>query len=355
MPDLYHSTYDCEIHQKSQCIWHENTLMDFFRSQLIALGYRRGSDSGKVWQRDNRRVVICLVDDFTTCSEDWSTKVPYLFDPDTVVITDNWISCPTRYRVLKLPDSFCGIYAHRPEIRSWDPKRRFFFAAKRLDSKRMGLLLELRSRAQSQGLPMDTDIINFGCWSWEGDNSTSQGLLANWDHQWSLLDSDLKQAYEPAYHALRDHVPLLNHDWEFEQAHHCAWINLVIESYSSDTTVAFSEKIFRALTLPVPWMLWGGRYSIARLAAMGFDTLTDLVDHRYDHMVEQQTARYGDKMVDWIFDANETVKRLQTQSKNELDHRLQQAAAHNQDLLIQMRTRWPGDFARWWKDVSELI
>lgn len=355
MVSSYQTIYDSEIWQQSQCIWHENSLMDFFRTQLSALGYQRCSDSGKIWQRGGRRVVICIVDDFTSCSQDWSTKTPYLFDRDTIVITDNWVPCPTRYRVLRLPDSFFGVYAHEPLSRAWQPDRRFCFTAKRLDSKRMSLMLELQMRADLMGLPPDVDLVNFGCWSWDGDNTSAAGLRANWDRQFELLDDSLKQIYDNTYQSLKSRMPLLNHGHDLEQAHHSAWINLVIETYSSDQVIAFSEKIFRCLTIPVPWMLWGSRNAIAWLTSMGFDTLTDLVDHQYDHMIEQQTATFGDKMVDWIFEASETVTRLQAQPRQDLELRLLAATKHNRDLLRQMRMNWPGDFAAWWGQTINAL
>jgi hypothetical protein len=355
MVAAYQTIYDSEIWQQSQCIWHENAVMDYLRTQLSALGYQSCSDSGKIWQRGDRCVIVCVVDDFTSCSQDWSTHTPYLFDPDTVVITDNWVSCPTQYQVLRLPDSFFGIYAHVPLPRVWQPDRRFCFTAKRLDNKRMSLMLELQMRSDLMGMPKDIDLVNFGCWSWDGDNTSDSGLRSNWDRQYDLLDDSLRQIYSDTYQSLRPRMPLLNHGHDLEQAHHGAWINLVVETYSSDLVVAFSEKIFRALTIPVPWMLWGGRHSVARLASLGFDTLPDVIHHRYDHMIEQQTAAFGDKTVDWIFDANESVKKLQSLPQQALHARLKQSAEHNQKLLADMRKKWPTDFAVWWHSVVPRI
>ena len=134
MTDLYHSIYENEIFVKSRCIWHENTLLDFFRSQLIALGYTAVDDSNKTWRRGDQTVVVCLVDDFTTCNTNYDLALPYMFDRDTVVITDTWCGAPTQYQVARLPDSFFGIYAHQTEHLPWKPQRRFNFAVNRLDA-----------------------------------------------------------------------------------------------------------------------------------------------------------------------------------------------------------------------------
>ena len=176
MTDPYHEIYTGEIFQTSQCIWHENTLLDFFRSNLISLGYQSADSNNKVWRRGNQTVVVCLVDDFTTCSENYSLSVPYLFDTNTVVITDNHVNVPTQYRVCQLPESFYGIYAHTPAVTTWQPNRRFCFAVNRMDHKRTLMFLEMRLRIQYNPDIDIMDYANFNCWSWEGDNTSPSGL-----------------------------------------------------------------------------------------------------------------------------------------------------------------------------------
>jgi hypothetical protein len=350
MTDLYHSIYENEIFVKSRCIWHENTLLDFFRSQLIGLGYTAVDDSNKTWRRGDQTVIVCLVDDFTTCNTNYDLALPYMFDRDTVVITDTWCGVPTQYQVAQLPDSFFGIYSHQPERLPWQPQRRFNFAVNRLDAKRMLLLLELKLR--SKKYPEDTDYINFNCWAWDGDNSNVQELQANFQRQYQLLGLRYNKIYEHTYHKLIDAMPYLNHKLSQAQVHRSAWMNIVMETYSSDNTVALSEKTFRALCLPVPWKLYSGRHTVARLASLGFDTLADTVTHRYDSMIENRTAAYGDKMVDFLFEATENVQQFQ---QHNITERCAEAAEHNISLLQSMQQQWPSDFAAWWPGVLEKI
>jgi len=352
MTDPYHEIYTGEIFQTSQCIWHENTLLDFFRSNLIALGYQSADGNNKVWCRGNQTVVVCLVDDFTTCSENYSLSVPYLFDTNTVVITDNHVNVPTQYRVCQLPESFYGIYAHTPAVKTWQPDRRFCFAVNRMDHKRTLMFLEMRLRIQYNPDIDIMDYANFNCWSWEGDNTSPAGLRENFDRQFQVLGAPYDQVYQEPYQVVRDLMPYRNHDLSQEQAHVSAWMNIVMETYSSDTTVALSEKTFRAMSLPVPWMLYAGTYTVAYLNSLGFDVMSDIVSHRYDSMIENRTAAYGDKMVDFLFEATDTIERMQADSPHA---RVQQAANHNQQLLKQMRQQWPQDFAQWWPTAVELI
>lgn len=352
MADLYHEIYTGEIFQASQCIWHENTLLDFFRSNLIALGYKSINPSNKVWRRGTKTVVVCLVDDFSTCTEDYSKTVPYMFDRDTVVITDNHVNVPTQYTVCQLPSSFFGIYAHHPEINQWQPNRRFCFSVNRLDAKRMLMFLEMQLRSEYQPNADILDYINFNCWSWDGDNSTQEGLQANFDRQFEQLESQYHDVYRDIYQRAREAVPYRNHSFTQEQAHVSAWMNIVMETYSSDTTIALSEKIFRALCLPVPWMVYAGKHTVAYLNSLDFDIMEDVVEHRYDGMIENRTAAYGDKMVDFLFEASETVERMQN---TDIRRRAEQAAHCNQIKLERMRREWPTDFAVWWPSVVEKI
>lgn len=352
MIDRYHAIYDNEIFQKSQCIWHENTLLDFFRSNLISLGYQSIDASNKVWRRGDRTVVACLVDDFSTCSTNYSTALPYLFDRNTVVITDNRVNVPTQYQVCQLPASFFGIYAHQPANEKWTPDRRFCFSVNRLDAKRMLLFLELQLRSMDMPDPERLDYVNFNCWSWDGDNTTDTGLAANFERQYNQLEEQFQQVYNDTYARLLPNMPIRNHQLEHEDAHVRAYLNVVMETYSSDTTVALSEKTFRALCLPAPWMLYSGKHTVAYLNSLGFDVLFDVVEHRYDNMIENKTAAYGDKMVDFLFEGVEAVERMQAQRPWQ---RAEQAARINQQRLNEMKQSWPADFAAWWPTVVEKI
>ena len=360
MADLYHKIYDGEIFKKSNCIWHENTMMELFRSQLISLGYRSITDNNKVWQRENRKVVICLVDDFTTCSDNYSVSLPYKFDTDTVVITDNHVTVPTQYTVCQLPTSFFGIYNHAPGNVNWQPDRRFNFSVNRLDTKRMLTFLELWNRcmhmALTDGITVDTlDYINFNCWTWSGDNATTDGLKESFVQQWNQLEDHYKEVYQHVFDDLLPRIPFRNHSLTHEQSHISAWVNVIMETYSSDTTIALSEKTFRALCLPVPWIFYAGKHTVAYLHSLGFDVMHDIIEHKYDGMIENKTAAYGDKMVDFIFEGADAVTAMKSQDFTQIRLRCIRAANHNRELLQKMQQQWPRDFSIWWPEIVSRI
>jgi len=351
MTDPYHQIYQGEIFTQSQCIVQENTMMDFFRNNLMALGYCPLNDSKKVWQRGNRTVVVCLVDDVITCSQEYSKALPYQFDKNTVVITDNRINVPTQYKVRQVPESFYGIYSHQPQQSVWKPSRRLNFSVNRIDTKRFLVMLEIYHRARLNPELATLDHINFNCWSWSGNNSSKAGLKDNFLREWDMLGNEYHAVYRQSFQELKEQMPMINHTLSHEESLVSSWINVVMETYSSDNNIALSEKIFRAMCLPVPWILYSGKHSVAYLHSMGFDVLDDIIPHSYDSMIENRTAAYGDKMVDFIFEGVDAVSRMKTQRFQTLSQRTGQAAAHNQHRLAELKAQWPRDFAQWWPAV----
>ena len=110
-------------------------------------------------------------------------------------------------------------------------------------------------------------------------------------------------------------------------------ISVVMETYTLDTKIVFSEKIFRALQLPRPWLLYCSPYSIELLKTHGFDVLEDYVDIAYDTITNHW------KRMDAILDQLRTfINKKYTRRDYE---RFEQAATHNQQLLAQFAMDWP--------------
>jgi hypothetical protein len=80
-----------------------------------------------------------------------------------------------------------------------------------------------------------------------------------------------------------------------------------------------------------------------------------LVNHRTDFNLEQQTGEFGDRMVDFVRDAHESVEAMKQLPFKQVQQRCQAAADHNQKRLAKMKQDWPADFAQWWAQVVEQI
>lgn len=110
--------------------------------------------------------------------------------------------------------------------------------------------------------------------------------------------------------------------------------SIVLETYfATPDEITFTEKTFRALIFPRPWLLYAAPGAVKTLRKWGFDVLDDLVDHAaYDHVndcIQRQTT---------ILDLAETMCKFDVTANQT---RLQQAAAHNLELLKQWRSELP--------------
>ena len=110
-------------------------------------------------------------------------------------------------------------------------------------------------------------------------------------------------------------------------------VSLVVETYTSFSQIAFSEKIFRALQLPRPWLLYCSPHSIELLKTHGFDVLEDYVDTAYDKITNHW------QRMDAILEQLKTfIDKQYTRRDYE---RFEQAATRNQQLLVQFARDWP--------------
>jgi hypothetical protein len=110
-------------------------------------------------------------------------------------------------------------------------------------------------------------------------------------------------------------------------------VSLILETYVSDNHTVFSEKLFRCLQLPRPWLLYCSPGSIELLQSYGFDVLSDYTDTAYDKIDD-----HGARLLN-ILDQLETFIGREYSAADYL--RFQQATNHNQQLLLNFGQQWP--------------
>jgi len=156
------------------------------------------------------------------------------------------------------------------------------------------------------------------------------------EYEIQFVDANLDR-YQAEHDLGRFLVPYNNLTATLEQSIIDSCVSLVLETYTSDTHIVFSEKIFRALQLPRPWLLYCSPGAVATLRDYGFDVLDDCVDHSYD-----QTVQHGFRLQSIIDQLETFIDR----DYGEQDYqRFKQAADHNQQLLQQFARAWPDKLA----------
>jgi len=346
--DDFYQIHRGEIFEKSQCIKHEHALADFFSSLLEMLGYTTTDQIRRKWQRENKTVVVCLTDDFNICSKNICVPPREWFDANTIVITDNYIVTDTQYHVYQLPTSYFGIFSYTPSHQNFTPLRDLHFSVNRLDHQRELLLLEFLKQVN------ENYFINFNAWDPNGPNNTAQDCSANFSKYWKDLNNFHPQL-DTLANMTSQNLPIKNHDMTIEQVCISAYINMVIETYAGNTTVTFSEKIFRALCTPAPWTLFACKGSVDYLEKLGFDVLDDLIDHSYNQ-ISQDHPNGIVKIQEFVTASRVNAEKLKTHNLKKLQTRCLEAAQHNQKKLANMRLSWANDFATWLPQViAEII
>jgi len=229
--------------------------------------------------------------------------------------TDNQFHSSAEY--INLAPEFWHIY-RCPEItKNIYPYKHFNVMMNRISGERLMLLYMLKEADLFK-----KGLIGFNCLYHDRDPSQLQRKEnfsrvhreCGW-HHWDKLHLELKSS-----------MPMIL-DMDPDTAAMCSDITLVVESYVSDAVIAFSEKIFRALQTPRPWILFCSPGSVDVLRLAGFDVMDDVVDHSYDNIVDAEQR------------LNAIVKELK-KLKYFFLPRYKQAVQTNQAILDKLKHQW---------------
>ena len=265
-----------------------------------------------MYARNNLQVNYRLVDSvFFTDPDLWTQE-------SAVIVTDNYPIRPVPGRVISVLPEFWSIWYFDPVYVDRPATAGYNCFMNRPRGDRSLVFYELIKRnLLAQGL------VSYNC-----DAESYQQEFVKADLTAYQSQHDLGQALVP-YNTVESHGAL-------EQCIIDSNISLVLETYTSDSHIVFSEKVFRCLQLPRPWLLYCSPGSIELLQAHGFDVLADYVDISYD-----QIARHGHRLCAVLDQLETFVNKVYT----DVDYaRFDQAAQHNRQLLKRFAQTWPNKF-----------
>lgn len=350
----FYQTFKSEAYSKSQCLMHEHSIAGLFYSMLANLGYQCNDPNRRVWTNKEKTVVVCLSDSFATSGTIKFKPTDQCFESNTIVITDNYINFNPQYTVLRLPDSYFGIFNYVPAPLEYAPAKRFGFSVNRLDQQRELILLELIKQSGGVETWLQLDHANFNCIDFNSTNHSVEDIQANFVKFYTGLNR-IDPEYDNIVQQIIQYLPIRTHQMSIEQAHASVFLNLVVESYTNDDVIALSEKTFRALVTPAPWALFSCVGTVDRLSNLGFDVLSDIVDHRYNHVRRHNLPISINKIQTYITNSIEIYKKLAVMDPQQLKIRCEKAANHNQQLLSTLQRQWPQDFANWLPTAIDKI
>jgi len=245
-------------------------------------------------------------------------------------VSPNWLDSDL-YELL--PNSLYGIFAGQPQVIECVPNFKFNCFITRMDPTRQGWLYQLERRKL-----FDLGLISFNM---DISRHTLQNKYPPGTTPHYIFESQFQQflqIFQKEHAVLKSKVPYRNFSdsLPLSQIIMQTEFSIVLETYfDNNNIIVFSEKIFRCLKLPRPWVLFAMKNAVAYLRDMGFDVLDDLVDHSYDSIdyhIDRQIA---------ILDQIE-IMCTKTLSEAQIQ-RCQQAADHNQQLLFELKSRFHDD------------
>jgi len=242
-----------------------------------------------------------------------------------IVVTDNALTQRDNY--VKLWPEFYGVYYWPIEYEHRRPSITFSCFINRADPFRQSWMYQLRR----------TGLLSQGHVNYNLDLDRARELLEiDFADQLAVFDYYFAQGneiFQTEHNQLRPHMPYCSVDIPLEQAIIDSKIQLVLETYTDSHTITLSEKTFRALQLPRPWLLFATPGAVAHLTHCGFDVFGDLVDHSYD-AIQNPAARQMAILA-------ELTRWSTVEFDQKLQQRLDQGLAHNQQLLKTLRQQWP--------------
>jgi len=275
------------------------------------------------YTRDSITIHCRVIDSvFLQDSEAFTRPVP------NTIITDNIPLKPVAGTLINLLPEFWSIWRFEPVYENRPAGRGFNCFMNRVRGDRSLVFYELIRRQL-----LDRGLVSYNCSQSEYMDQYESAELYDY---WPEHDTGLSLV---PYNTVDLHGKL-------EQCIIDSNVSVVLETYTSDSHIVFSEKIFRVLQLPRPWLLYCSPGSVEWLRHYGFDVLDDYVDHTYDQIPE-----HHHRLKNLLNQLETFVDREYTSQDYQ---RFDQAAIHNQTRLKQLETEWPEKFRSVLEEIKRL-
>jgi len=258
----------------------------------------------------------------------WHPSTKHMLDSQATFITDSHALQSVAGTVVSVLPEFWNIWHFEPEFLDRPPTRAYNCLMNRPRGERSYVFYELiRRHLLSQGL------VSYNCHHAELESQFHSADMHQFQSQ-----HDQAMSLVP-YNTVEPHGTL-------EQCIIDSRVSLILETYTGDHSIVFSEKLFRCLQLPRPWLLYCSPGAIELLESHGFDVLNDCVDHGYDKIQLPHV-----RLISILDQLESFVDR--TYSVQDFN-RFHQASRHNQKLLQKFQQEWPTKFDKILSDIKHI-
>ena len=260
------------------------------------------------YQKDNQRLHCRFVDSvFQPTPAAWT-------DPNATIVTDNHALRPVAGKVINLLPELWHIWRFDPVYEDCTSKG-FNCFMNRVRGDRNEVFYELIRRNL-----LDKGAVSYNITVEELNNQYQSAEMFRYKNEHLIAQDLLPYNKVDQLGSLEQVIMKTN-------------VSLILETFMNEDHITFSEKLFRALQLPRPWLLFCSPKSVSLLRTHGFDVLDDYVDHSYDDEFYKKTR------MNMLLDQLETfIPKVYTRRDYE---RFEIAAATNKQLLDGYTERWP--------------
>jgi hypothetical protein len=251
---------------------------------------------------------------------------------DDIVITDV-VTTDHRGPLVKLYPEIFGIYYTNFEYQHVMPTKKFNCFIHRADPFRQSWLYQL----VRQDL-LDHGYVSYWCHDRFSDRSPQE--------YFEFLYQQNNHLFQKEHSVIKEKIPFKNFDCSLEHAIIDSEKSLVIDTFfHTNNLISYSEKVWRAIQLPRPWLLFSSMHAVKYLRDWGFDVFDDHVDHTYDCHPDpiQRQCMILDQLKT---DINYTPELMQ-QFKIRADK--------NQQLLLQNQQEWPNKYKKIILELTDII
>lgn len=142
------------------------------------------------------------------------------------------------------------------------------------------------------------------------------------------------EIFSKEHNLMTNLVPYRNFDMSIDNAIIDSKISVVLETYfDNNQAIAFSEKIFRILQMPRPFLLFCSMGAVKILREQGFNVYDDVVNHSYD--------LEPDSLQRQICILDEIEKQQDLVYTQDMLENFENRAKHNRQLLKELKNQWP--------------
>lgn len=252
------------------------------------------------------------------------------------LITEQALDAPAdNVTIVRVPCSFYGLYYSDSAEPDLQIQRDFNCFINRNDPIRQTWFYLFFDRNMlDHGFVSFNNSLRVGC-KYPESVSTSEDYF-DWIHE-NFLSS-----FDPIVEKIKQQVPYKNFvdTGDLSQIIMASKFSIILETYHDrpDCKV-FSEKIFRALHLPRPWLLFAATGCVQRLRDFGFDVFDDYINHDYNlHDTAENVVATQESILE---KAIELFDFVVTPS---IEDDWQKKAAYNRGLLKDWNQRYSADF-----------